>query len=196
MSLFHWDFLKDLIGSYVRVNRGGPESQKGIIVSVCADYFVLQNEKGEYHYYQLRHLKSITKNTKDGGIGDSGWSEEDSAEDFETLLQGFKYRWVKINRGGPEKIEGILQDVSCDYVTLIIKEEVVLIALSHIKSVNYNAPVSGENESRMRVAMRKVMKTAIIQVELVHKDNQVEEDNTERRIRIWRVYYAVIKSKV
>ncbi|RWS41595.1 spore coat protein [Bacillus mycoides] len=146
MSLFHWDFLKDLIGSYVRVNRGGPESQKGAIVSVCGDYFVLQNEKGEYHYYQLCHLKSITKNTKDGGIGDSVWLEEDSAEDFETLLQGFKYRWVKINRGGLEKIEGILQDVSSDYVTLIIKEEVVLIALSHIKSVNYNAPVSGESD--------------------------------------------------
>ncbi|MGH0430252.1 spore coat protein [Bacillus hominis] len=146
MSLFHWDFLEDLIGSYVRVNRGGPESQKGAIVSVCGDYFVLQNEKGEHHYYQLCHLKSITKNTKDGGIGDSVWLEEDSAEDFETLLQGFKYRWVKINRGGPEKIEGILQDVSSDYVTLIIKEEVVLIALSHIKSVNYNAPVSGESD--------------------------------------------------
>ncbi|PGM88297.1 spore coat protein [Bacillus cereus] len=145
MSLFHWDFLKELIGSYVRVNRGGPESQKGTIVSLGADYFGLENEKGENHYYQLRHLKSITKNTKDGGIGDSVWSEEDSAEDFETLLQGFKYRWVKINRGGPEKVEGILQDASCDYVTLIIKEEVVLIALSHIKSVNYNAPVSGEN---------------------------------------------------
>ncbi|QUG82294.1 spore coat protein [Bacillus nitratireducens] len=146
MSLFNWDFLEDLIGSYVRINRGGPESQKGAIVSVYADYFVLQNEKGEYHYYQLRHLKSITKNTKDGGIADSGGAEEDAAEDFETLLQGFKYRWVKINRGGPEKIEGILQDVSSDYVTLIIKEEVVLIALSHIKSVNYNAPVSGESD--------------------------------------------------
>ncbi|MED1510261.1 MULTISPECIES: spore coat protein [Bacillus] len=146
MSLFNWDFLEGLIGSNVRVNRGGPESQKGTIVSIGADYFVLQNEKGEHHYYQLRHLKSITKNTKDGGIADSGWSEEDSAEDFETLLQNFKYRWVKINRGGPEKIEGILQDVSNDYVTLIIKEEIVLIALSHIKSVNYNAPVSGESD--------------------------------------------------
>ncbi|EJR56275.1 hypothetical protein IIO_05368 [Bacillus cereus VD115] len=145
MSLFHWDFLKDLIGSYVRVNRGGPESQKGTIVSLGADYFGLENEKGENHYYQLRHLKSITKNTKDGGIGDFGWAEEDIAEDFESLLQSFKYRWVKINRGGPEKIEGILQDASSDYVTLIIKEEVVLIALSHIKSVNYNAPVSGES---------------------------------------------------
>ncbi|PEC20655.1 spore coat protein [Bacillus cereus] len=146
MSLFDWDFLESLIGSYVRVNRGGPESQKGTIVSIGADYFLLQNEKGEHHYYQLRHLKSITQNTKDGGIGDFEWSEEDIAEDFETLLQGFKYRWVKINRGGPEKIEGILQDVSNDYVTLIIKEEVVLIALSHIKSVNYNAPGSGESD--------------------------------------------------
>ncbi|KAB2445725.1 spore coat protein [Bacillus luti] len=146
MSLFHWDFLKDLIGSYVRVNRGGPESQKGTIVSLGADYFGLENEKGESHYYQLSHLKSITQNTKDGGIGDFEWAEEDIAEDFETLLQGFKYRWVKINRGGPEKIEGILQDASGGYVTLIIKEEVVLIALSHIKSVNYNAPVSGESD--------------------------------------------------
>ncbi|MEK7018396.1 spore coat protein [Bacillus sp. FSL R9-9410] len=146
MSLFHCDFLKDLIGSYVRVNRGGPESQRGIIVAVYADYFVLENEKGEYHYYQLRHLKSITKNTKDCGAADYGWAEDDSAEDFEALLQSFKYRWVKINRGGPEKVEGILQDVSCDYVTLIIKEEVVLIALPHIKSVNYNAPVCGESD--------------------------------------------------
>ncbi|MED3122740.1 spore coat protein [Bacillus wiedmannii] len=146
MSLFHWDFLKDLIGSYVRVNRGGPESQKGTIVSLGVDYFGLENEKGENHYYQLRHLKSITQNTKDGGVGDFEWVEEDIAEDFETLLQSFKYRWVKINRGGPEKIEGILQDVSGGYVTLIIKEEVVLIALSHIKSVNYNAPVSGESD--------------------------------------------------
>ncbi|MDM5237382.1 spore coat protein [Bacillus cereus] len=146
MSLFDWDFLESLIGSYVKVNRGGPESQKGTIVSIGADYFLLQNEKGEHHYYQLRHLKSITQNAKDGGIGDFEWSEEDIAEDFETLLQGFKYRWVKINRGGPEKIEGILQDVSNDYVTLIIKEEVVLIALSHIKSVNYNAPGSGESD--------------------------------------------------
>ena len=61
MSLFHCDFLKDLIGSFVRVNRGGPESQRGTIISVCPDYFVLQNEKGELYYYQLSHLKSITK---------------------------------------------------------------------------------------------------------------------------------------
>lgn len=36
----------------------------------------------------------------------------------------------------------------------------------------------------MRVAMRKVMKTAIIQVALVHKDNQVEEDNKKGGYKI------------
>lgn len=48
----------------MRVNRGGPESQKGTIVAVCSDYFVLKNEKGELYYYQIRHLKSITKMRK------------------------------------------------------------------------------------------------------------------------------------
>ena len=144
MSLFHCDFLKDLIGSYVRVNRGGPESQKGIIVAVCSDYFVLKSEKGELSYYQLRHLKSVTKNMKDCEADDYGWLEYE--DDFEKLLQSFKYRWVKINRGGPEKIEGILQDVSCDYVTLIVKEEVILISIAHIKSVSYSPVVCGESE--------------------------------------------------
>jgi spore coat protein B len=148
VSLFHCDFLKDLIGSFVRVNRGGPESQKGTIVAVCSDYFVLKNEKGEHYYYQLRHLKSVTKNTKDCVEYDCGWSEYNCSEDFEKLLLSFKYRWVKINRGGPEKVEGILQDVSCDYVTLIIKEEVVLIALSHIKSVSYNEPACEESDEK------------------------------------------------
>ena len=65
---------------------------------------------------------------------------------FEELLESFKYCWVKINRGGPEKVEGILQDVSCDFVTLIVKEEIILIAIKHIKSVNYNALACGESD--------------------------------------------------
>ncbi|MES5953126.1 spore coat protein [Bacillus fungorum] len=146
MSLFHCDFLKDLIGSFVRVNRGGPESQKGTIVAVCSDYFVLKNEKGELYYYQIRHLKSVTKNVKDCKADDCGWLECDCEDNFEKLLQSFKYCWVKINRGGPEKVEGILQDVSCEFVRLIVKEEVVLVAVSHIKSVTVECKESEESE--------------------------------------------------
>ncbi|HFK1453340.1 spore coat protein [Bacillus pacificus] len=147
MSLFHCDFLEDLIGTFVRVNRGGPESQKGTIVAVCSDYFVLKNEKGELYYYQIRHLKSITKNVKDCKADDCGWLECECEGDFEKLLQSFKYRWVKINRGGPEKVEGILQDVSCEFVTLIVKEEVILVAVPHIKSVTVACEESEESNN-------------------------------------------------
>ncbi|ALQ66180.1 MULTISPECIES: hypothetical protein [Bacillus] len=147
MSLFHCNFLKDLIGSFVRVNRGGPEAQKGTIVAVCSDYFVLRNEKGELYYYQIRHLKSVTKNVKDCKADDCEWLECECEDDFEKLLQSFKYRWVKINRGGPEKVEGILQDVSCEFVTLIVKEEVILVAISHIKSVTVECGEDEESNS-------------------------------------------------
>ena len=79
-------------------------------------------------------------------ISDCEWEDCACAEDFEALLESFKYCWVKINRGGPEKVEGILQDVSCDFVTLIVKEEIILIAIKHIKSVNYNALACGESD--------------------------------------------------
>ena len=75
------------------------------------------------------------KNVKDCKADDCGWLECECEGDFEKLLQSFKYHWVKINRGGPEKVEGILQDVSCEFVTLIVKEEVILVAVPHIKSV-------------------------------------------------------------
>ncbi|MGQ0416306.1 spore coat protein, partial [Bacillus sp. HC-TM] len=84
---------------------------------------------------------------KDCKADDCRWLECECEDDFEKLLQSFKYCWVKINRGGPEKVEGILQDVSCEFVTLIVKEEVILVAVSHIKSVTVPCRESEESES-------------------------------------------------
>ncbi|PQZ54941.1 spore coat protein [Bacillus sp. MYb209] len=146
MSIISSDLLNRLVGESVRVNRGGPESQKGTVVAVYSDYFVLLSEKGTFYYYQFQHLKSITKNTKDVAEDVGELPVFLDGEDFQSLLQNLQYRWVKINRGGPEKIEGILQDVSSEYVTLIVKEEVIKIAHFHIKSVNYGLQVSKEEE--------------------------------------------------
>ncbi len=87
------------------------------------------------------------KNAKDCKADDCRWLECECEDDFEKLLQSFKYCWVKINRGGPEKVEGILQDVSCEFVTLIVKEEVILVAVSHIKSVAVACRESEESDS-------------------------------------------------
>lgn len=146
MSTMSSDLLFELIGESVRVNRGGPESQKGTVVAVYSDYFVLLSENGTFFYYQLHHIKSITKNAKDMAEAVGCLPLFAEGDDFQELLQNLKYRWVKINRGGPEKIEGILQDVSSKFVTLIVKEEVVQISHYHIKSMNYGLQVQ-EDES-------------------------------------------------
>ncbi|MBO1627185.1 spore coat protein [Bacillus arachidis] len=146
MSELSSDLLYGLIGESVRVNRGGPESQKGTVISVYSDYFVLLSESGTVFYYQLEHIKSITRNVKESGVEIVSLPTFVESDDFHGLLQNLKYRWVKINRGGPEKIEGILQDVSCEFVTLIVKEEVVQIAHYHIKSINYGLQVQAEED--------------------------------------------------
>ena len=53
-------------------------------------------------------------------------------------------------------------------MTLIVKEEVILVAVSHIKSVTVPCRESEESESESENK---------IQVELAHKDSQEEEDN-------------------
>lgn len=146
MSTISSDLLYGLIGESVRVNRGGPESQKGTVVAVYADHFILLSENRTFYYYQFQHLKSITKNAKDVAADLGALPTFAEGEDFQGLLQNLKYRWVKINRGGPEKIEGILQDVSSEYVTLIVKEEVVQIPHFHIKSMNYGLQALEEDE--------------------------------------------------
>ncbi|MCI0766330.1 spore coat protein [Bacillus sp. TL12] len=138
MSTISSDLLYGLIGESVRVNRGGPESQKGTVVAVYLDYFILLSENKTFYYYQLQHLKNITKNAKDVAADIGILPTFAEGEDFQGLLQILKHRWVKINCGGLEKIEGILQDVSSEYVTLIVKEEIVQIPHFHIKNVNYD----------------------------------------------------------
>ncbi|MDR2996029.1 MAG: spore coat protein, partial [Bacillus cereus] len=54
----------------------------------------------------------------------------------------------------PEKVEGILQDVSCEFVTLIVKEEIILVAVSHIKSVSVGCVEKEESTSESNCSGR------------------------------------------
>ncbi|MEN1938482.1 spore coat protein [Paenibacillus sp. 102] len=137
MSTIGSDLLYGLIGESVRVNRGGPESPKGTVVAVYSDHFILLSENKNFYYYQFQHLKSITKNAKDVAADIGVIPIFAEGEDFQDLLQNLKHRWIKINCGGVEKIEGILQDVSSEYVILIVKEEIVQIPHFHVENVSY-----------------------------------------------------------
>ncbi|MEY2193616.1 hypothetical protein AB7942_12890, partial [Neobacillus sp. BF23-41] len=58
------------------------------------------------------------------------------AANFHDLLASLKLKWVKINRGGPEKLEGVLCDVSKDIVSLVINKEIVRLSMVDIKNIS------------------------------------------------------------
>jgi spore coat protein B len=130
--------MSSMVGKVVKINRGGPEARTGLLLSSGDDYFVLQTKEEGILYIASQHVKSLTENAKQGIDFESDGSESlvwSSAVDFTSMLGELKHQWVTINRGGPEKIEGVLEDANGDYITLILKEEVIRLASYHVKSV-------------------------------------------------------------
>lgn len=131
------DFLKSLIGKVIKIDRGGPESRVGLLLDVYNDHLVLLTEEDGLVYYNTHHIKSVTENTKNQvNIVIPESFEYKKANNLLSLLEILKLQWVKINRGGPEKIEGILCDVSNDIISLINKEEIVRISMVHLRNIS------------------------------------------------------------
>ncbi|MCA0151522.1 MULTISPECIES: hypothetical protein [Rossellomorea] len=145
------ELLSSLVGKVVKVNRGGPESRTGKVLYGGDDHFALLSEKDGVVYFNSSHVKSISQNIKSGlsvkeELSEEGleFMKEDTLGD---LLTSLKYQWVKINRGGPEKLEGILDHSSDEFVTLVLNEEVVRLATYHIKSISYGVKPEKEEKT-------------------------------------------------
>ncbi|MGH0941764.1 spore coat protein [Bacillus mycoides] len=136
-SVLCCDQIKGLVGENVKVNLRGPESRVGVLLSLGKDYLTLQLPHGEVVYYQLKHVKSLVKKVKetkcDDYYGSSFYSDEDT---FFDVLKDLKYKWIKINRGGPECVEGLLSEVHEGCIILVNCDEVIYIINYHIKSVS------------------------------------------------------------
>lgn len=175
-----------LVGKVIRVDRGGPESSAGLLLSCGDDYvavlvedtvyqvkkenevtFVSEDELGDNNngalrfkdysciYYQTQHIKSISLDTRKNTHGtietpeDMDYIEENT---FKDVVDSMRYQWVKINRGGPEKIEGILLEANEDFFVVIRNEEIVRLSRFHVRSLSYSVlkvedpvPVEGNN---------------------------------------------------
>ncbi|EJQ54931.1 spore coat protein [Bacillus hominis] len=127
--------IKGLVGENVKVNLRGPESRVGILSLLGKDYLALQLPHGEVVYYQLKHVKSLVRKVKEaqGEYGSCFYADEDT---FLDVLNDLKYKWIKINRGGPECLEGLLGDIHDGSITLVNGDEVIYVINSHIKSVS------------------------------------------------------------
>lgn len=143
------ELLDTFIGKNAKVDRGGPESREGTLLKAEKDHFVLLTEEDGIIYYQNHHVKSLTKNSKEDAANAIEVPEDFeyfSSEDFKGLLLSLRYHWVKINRGGPESLEGVLDDVNDDFITLVINEEVIRMALFHVRNISYGLKVEKEHK--------------------------------------------------
>lgn len=57
-------------------------------------------------------------------------------------------QWVKINRGGPETLEGVMDVVTDDFVTIVANEEIIRVALFHIRNISYGVKIEKTKEDK------------------------------------------------
>jgi spore coat protein B len=145
------EVLNYLVGKTVKIDRGGPESRVGIVLDVYDDHLVVITEDEGVVYYSLQHIKSITDSLKEKlevNLEVPADFEFKKADNFQGLLDSLRFQWVKINRGGPEKLEGVLSEVNKDYVSIINKEEIVRLSMFHIKNISYGLKIEKAEEEQ------------------------------------------------
>ncbi|MCC3645851.1 DUF2642 domain-containing protein [Cytobacillus oceanisediminis] len=143
------EMLSSMVGKTVRINRKGPDSVTGKILNVFSDYLVLWSEGDGLVYVRSQHIKSFTESTKQETLENSESSqamEYVTGETFELLVQNFQYQWVRINRGGPEKLEGVVENMNGDIITLISNDEIIHLPVYHIRGLSYGEENSQKEE--------------------------------------------------
>jgi spore coat protein B len=172
------ELMLNLKGLYVQIDRGGPEARKGTLLDVKPDHFILQTNEDGVLYSTIRHIKSVSlaiqNNQQENAEGAAAAAAAVAAvqnangvviqgangavvqsvpdyldfEDFNTLLQNMKHSWVQINRGGPEKIEGIICETADDHIILINGQEINRVQTYHIRNVSYPKQQENQNQNQ------------------------------------------------
>lgn len=137
-----------LVGKEVRINKGGPESKVGILLAVKTDYLALLTKEDGVVYYPLQHIKSVTTSSEGGGnpLEDDPDDFFIKADTFQKLLEKTELKSVQINRGGPEKVEGVVCRVTDKTIILIHNKEIIRVSIFHIKNISLKKKKNEEKE--------------------------------------------------
>ncbi|WP_318618121.1 hypothetical protein [Sporosarcina sp. YIM B06819] len=143
------EMIHSLVDKVIKVDRGGPESRVGRLLAAEEDYFTLLHDDEGIIYYNTQHIKSVTYNSKSQLDIDVEIPENFKfvqAADFKGILQKLTLRWVKINRGGPETLEGVMDVVTDDFVTIVANEEIIRVSLFHIRNISYGVKMEKDKK--------------------------------------------------
>lgn len=141
--------LHSLVNSTIKVDRGGPESRVGRLLAAADDHIIVLTAEDGVIYYNTHHIKSLTVNAKSEVQLDLQVPEDFEfiqAKDYKSVLKGLQYKWVKINRGGPETLEGIMDEVHDDFLTIVSNEEVIRISMFHMRNISYGVKIEKSND--------------------------------------------------
>lgn len=128
--------MRGLLGREIKINRGGPDSVQGTLTDVRWDYMAMNCKEGIV-YVNESHVKSITDTGRSGGNRNAAMGNPIPSNTFLGVMQALRFRRVQINRGGPEKVEGILADANQNQLIMTLKnQEIVRIPMQHVKSVS------------------------------------------------------------
>jgi len=132
--------LDHLVGKQVNINKKGPDSFNGTLIAVKSDYLVLEEKKGDLKFIRLQHVKSITENVKKPSKPDScDFDDHSFPKTFKKLLLEHDLDWIKVNSGGPEKVEGVLEQVKDDTIFIVAKADYIRVPIYHVRFVDFNS---------------------------------------------------------
>ncbi|MGD1415132.1 spore coat protein CotH [Bacillus stercoris] len=144
---FH-SLIGQLMNQSVQFNQGGPESKKGRLVWLGDDYAALHTNEDGVVYFAIHHIKSISKHEPDLKTEEQTPAGVLEADELSEVFKSLTHKWVSINRGGPEAIEGILVDNADGHYTLVKNQEVLRIYPFHIKSISLGPKGSHKKEDQ------------------------------------------------
>jgi spore coat protein B len=158
-------------GLTIRINGNGPESKVGKLIDVKSDFMILHTKKDGLIFFNEQHITSLSfvgsnsTGTDENESSNATTEEQEaesgaelsnlmedynlaSADNSKDLLTNLKYCWIKINRKGPESIEGMLVEANEDHLVLVVDNEIFRIATFHVKnfSVSLEKPKEQTNE--------------------------------------------------
>jgi spore coat protein B len=130
--------VEQLEGKNVQINQGGPESKKGQVLGVIEDFIALFTQDDGVVYFNVQHIKSIAEINQNNAnaLEETAAPEFEHVSSFHELFGRMAHKWIAINRGGPEAMEGILVENAGGHYTLINNQEVMRINPYHIKSIS------------------------------------------------------------
>lgn len=181
----------------LRINGKGPESKKGQLIEVKEDYMTLYSEEDELVFFNEQHIKSISFPTGKENLQEErqpesantiGSYKEESKGGLNVLLADYghvfgnnmndvltnlKYTWIKINRKGPESLEGMLVDSNDDHLVIVVDNEILRVSTYHVKNFSI------KNKNLKEVSSEKEMDQQETEVNI---NEHVEQRFTSQQI--------------